>query len=186
MTWQNFDGTPYSQDQFKARVDALDFGKVPWAKFVVLHNTGSPDLEQWLAGGATPQQRIANLQHYYEVNEGWHAGPHLFIDPFHVWGFTDLLVPGVHCSCFNHIAIGIEMVGDYSTEAFDVRVRDNTVWALACIHKKLGIRPDGLVYGQKGLHLHKDCARDHHACPGAKVDRGDMVARILNVMGALL
>ena len=112
--WKDFDGKPYTREELLAHVTALP--PIHWARFITLHNTGSPTLEQWEAGGTTPAQRIKNLQHYYEVNEHWHAGPHLFIDCEHIWGFTDLTVSGVHASCFNGVAIGIEMVGDYSVE----------------------------------------------------------------------
>jgi hypothetical protein len=179
--WANFEGKPYTREEFAAHVAGLSFDA--WKpQFVTLHNTGSPTLQQWRDGGTTPAQRIMNLQRYYEVNEHWHAGPHLFIDQEHIWGFTDLTVPGVHASCFNRVSIGIEMVGDYGSEAFDPQVRDNAVFALAALHDKLGIRPDGLVYGKSGLHFHVDCRRDGHACPGKHVDRSDMVARVLVAM----
>ena len=181
--WKDFDGKPYTREELLAHVTALP--PIHWARFITLHNTGSPTLEQWEAGGTTPAQRIKNLQHYYEVNEHWHAGPHLFIDREHIWGFTDLTVSGVHASCFNGGAIGIEMVGDYSVETFDPHVCDNAVFAMGGIHRKLGIRPDGLVYGKSGLHLHKDCRRDHHDCPDKHVDRADMVERVLAAIAEL-
>lgn len=185
--WNNFDGKPYIKEEFKAHVDGLKLGS--WCKFITLHNTGSPNLHQWMTSGTSPQQRIKNLQHYYEVNERWHAGPHLFIDPDHIWGFTDLDVPGVHASCFNSKSIGIEMVGDYSVESFNTElgaeVRDNAVYALAVLHNKLGLEPSDYVYGVHGLHFHLDCKRDQHACPGKHVNRDDIIDRVIDQMKLL-
>jgi hypothetical protein len=179
--WQHFDGKPYTQAEFAAYVAAMP--KLPWIEFFTAHNTAAPTLEQWeTIGGATPAERIANLQSFYENEDHWHAGPHLFIDREHIWTFTDLTVPGVHASCFNHISAGMEMVGDFSTEPFDPQVRDNAVFAMALLHKHCGLRPDRYVYGQTGLHLHRDCVADHHPCPGAHVNRADFVARILTAM----
>jgi hypothetical protein len=173
--WKNFDGTPYSRDGWKAHVLSIPVANFHWVKFCVLHNTASPTLAQWLGFGTTPAQRIKNLQHFYEVSDHWHAGPHGFIDPTHIWGFSDLTLPGVHASCFNHESLGFEMVGDYSKEAFDTgpgaEVRDNAVFALAVVHKHLGIDPNT-------LHFHKECLRDHHDCPGKNVSKSDMITRV--------
>jgi hypothetical protein len=176
----------YTPDAFAAFVATLKWPL--WKpKFIVLHNTAIPNLTQWLAGPTTPKQRVLNLNHYYSSVEGWHSGPHLFIDPTTVWNACDLRYDGVHASCFNHVSIGVEMVGDYSEEAFDcgpgAQVRDTTVAALATLHKALGLRPDEYVAGAQGLHFHKECVADHHNCPGAYVDKADIVARILAKMG---
>lgn len=182
--WTGFDPTLYTREQYLSHVNSLPH--LPWVRFVVLHNTGSPTLAQWMDAGVSEVQRLINLEHYYEVTEHWHAGPHGFIGPAHICGFADPTKPGVHASCFNSVSLGFEMVGDYSTEAFDAgpgaQVRDNAVFALAAWHRKLGLRPDGYSYGVRGLHLHKDCLRDHHDCPGKHVDRSDMVTRILAEM----
>lgn len=67
------------------------------------------------------------------------------------------------------------MVGDYGAESFDsgdgAKVRDNAVAALAALHRALKISPDT-------LHFHKQCARDHHDCPGRNVSQPDMIARV--------
>jgi hypothetical protein len=140
-------------------------------------------------GGVSEAQRLINLERYYEVVERWHAGPHGFVSPDAICGFSDPTKPGVHASCFNSVSLGFEMVGSYDVEDFaagpGALVRDNAVFALALWHKKLGLRPDGFRYGSSGLHFHHDCMRDRHACPGSKVDRGDLVARVLMQMGQI-
>ena len=81
------------------------------------------------------------------------------------------------------------MVGDYASESFDTgsgaQVRDNAVAALAVLHSKLGLRPDGFKLGVHGLHFHKECTRDHHDCPGRNVVKADVVARVLSQMASL-
>lgn len=69
------------------------------------------------------------------------------------------------------MAWGVEMVGDYSVEAFDHRVRDNTVSALATLHALLNINP-------ATLRLHKEDSKTRHDCPGKNVDKADMINRI--------
>ena len=187
--WPGFDGTLYTREQFAAHVAGLTIG--PYAKFLVMHGTGSPTLAQWKA---SPEgQRIANLQRYYESNLGWQHGPHLFISPDHIIGFSDLRVRGTHCSCWNFSSIGIETAGNWNIEDFNsgdgAKVRDNFVFAAAVLHKHLGIRPDGYVKGQRGLHLHRECDADgHFECPhaeGGNFSKADVVDRILKQMEAL-
>jgi hypothetical protein len=153
-------------------------------QFMVLHNTAEPNLAQWLHSGmgkTAGAQRIRNLNHYYKSEEGWHSGPHIFVAPDLIWIACDLAADGVHASCYNRVSIGVEMVGDYSVEDFDggdgARVRDNTVACLAALHGALHISPDT-------LHFHKQCARDHHNCPGSHVSQPDMIARVKAAMGA--
>lgn len=192
--WKGFDPTPYDSDQFIAHVNGLDFSA--WAKdsharskfplFITLHNTASPTLAQWAELGPAHDARLKNLENYYEAQLGWHAGPHYFVSRTHINGFSNPVVPGIHASCFNGVSIGIEMVGDYAVESFTdgdgAGVRDMAVLALAVLHNKLGLMPSPFVYGQKGLHFHKDCGRDHHDCPGKHVDRIDMIHRVQAMM----
>jgi hypothetical protein len=183
--WKGFNPTIYDRADYAAYVGTLP--AQPWVKYLVLHNTAAPSLEQWLHGGASEKQRLTNLQSYYENELHWHAGPHAFISPAHICGFSDPTQPGVHASCFNSASLGFEMVGDYDSESFTsgpgADVRDNTVFCLATWYKKLGLRPDDYSYGVKGLHFHKDCKPDHHDCPGKNVDRDDLIQRILAEMG---
>lgn len=176
--WNDFDGKPYTREEFKRMVDEIPAASLRWVKYLTVHNTASPSIAQWI--GPTPAaQRILNLQNYYEKQLGWRSGPHGFIPPHKdicMWGFTPFRVKGVHASCFNSNSIGLEMVGDFDREDFNsgdgALVRDNTIFVLAVLYNKLGLRPDGYVYGVSGLHLHHDCKRDNHACPGKKMRDG--------------
>ena len=152
-------------------------------KFVVLHNTAEPNLKQWAYGNDGKDHeyhRILNLNRYYK-SLGWHSGPHLFISPNLIWVACDLAADGVHASCYNAQSLGVEMVGDFSDEAFvsgdGAKVRDLTAQALAILHRALGIDPDS-------LRFHKECLHDHHDCPGKFVDKADMIARIRAAMAS--
>ncbi len=174
MPWTGFDGRAYTRDQFAAHVADLA-PHMGWVKGVTLHNTASPTLAQWAESGPNHDARIRNLQSYYENELGWHAGPHLFISRDYVNGFSDLTRPGVHSRCFNATHIGIECVGDYNVEEWDFgdgeKVRDNAVFALATLYRALNLSPDGLVF-------HKECLADNHDCPGRKVIKADVIARV--------
>jgi hypothetical protein len=167
----------FTPGEFKTYVESLHWtGWKP--NFLVLHNTAEPNLAQWVHSGlgqTAGAQRVLNLNHYYKSDEGWHSGPHLFVAPDLIWVACDLTADGVHASCYNSESIGVEMAGDYATEAFDsgdgAKVRDNAVAALAILHKAIGISPDT-------LRFHKECIRDHHDCPGRNVDKADVIARV--------
>ena len=176
--------THYSIAEFRAHLSNLALGA--WRpKFPTLHNTGVPSLKQWLAMGATPQERWgANLNRYYQ-GMGWHAGPHVVVCPDYVWALCDLTKSGVSVSCWNADTFGIEMVGDYEVGGDDfasgegAKVRDNATALLAALVEKFGWGDlSDMEIGERGLHFHHECAADHHACPGSKVTKLDMLARI--------
>jgi hypothetical protein len=180
MTAPTFLSPPahYTLPEFRALLGRLTLGA--WRpKFPTLHNTGVPSLKQWQAMGATPQERWGgNLNRYYQ-GMGWHAGPHLVVCPDYVWALCDLTKPGVSVSCWNSETFGIEMVGNYE-------VGDNAAAVLAALAEKFewGDLAD-FALGYLGLHFHHDCARDHHACPGSKVGKPDVLARVESVRSQL-
>ena len=176
--------------EFRAYLSGLAFEN--WKpKFPTLHNTGVPSLAQWRAMGATPQERWgASLNRYYQ-GMGWHAGPHLVVCPDYVWVLCDLTQPGVSVSCWNSETFGVEMVGNYEIGGDDfasgegARVRDNAIEVLAILAQRFGWGDLGdYAPGERGLHLHRECARDHHACPGSKVSRADVLSRVAAIANA--
>lgn len=181
MAWADFDGKPYTREEFAAHVGGLRWRA--WRPSgITLHNTAAPTLAQWAESGPRHDARIRNLQSYYENELGWHAGPHLFISRHFINGFSNMRDPGVHSRCYNPTHLGIEMVGDYNVEEFDsgdgALVRDNAVFALAHLYRAINVSPSGLVF-------HKECRRDNHDCPGRKVDKADMIRRVVEFMRAL-
>lgn len=167
----------FTPSEFRTYVESLKW--TGWRpQFVVLHNTAEPNLAQWSHSGlgkVAGLKRVQNLNHYYKSDEGWHSGPHIFVAPDLIWVACDLTANGVHASCYNSVSIGVEMVGDYSTEPFDsgdgAKVRDNAIAALAALHKALRIPPES-------LRFHKECLRDHHNCPGPHVVKSDVIERV--------
>lgn len=190
MAWPGFDGSLYTQEQFAAHVAGITIG--PYAKYIVMHATGSPTLKQW---EEYPEaQRIVNLQRYYETQLHWLHGPHLFISPTHIIGFSDLRTRGTHASCYNFSSIGIETSGNWNTEDFNsgdgLKVRDNFVFAAAVLHKHLGLSASPFKEGISGLHLHLMCKADgHFECPKAGFDRdwmADLIDKKMETLGQLV
>jgi hypothetical protein len=192
MTWSNFDGKPYNRAQLMSHVATQDFshwrrkdGALSAPKFITLHNTSEPTIKLWLSWAPEKrQQYIRNMQPYY-AGMGWRAGPHFFVPPTQdpcAFGFSDLGTSGTHASCFNSDSIGIEMVGEYASEAFDAGpgaiVRDNAVHLMALLHRRLNLNP-------ANIRFHVECKADNHDCPGRHVSKPDIIARVKAEMAAL-
>jgi peptidoglycan hydrolase-like protein with peptidoglycan-binding domain len=136
-------------------------------------------LAQWEAYGPTPQQRWgSNLNQYYQ-KLGWHAGPHFVCCPDYIRYLSDLRFDGVSVSCWNSVTVGIEMVGNYEVGSDDFASGDGAKVganaAFVCC-EKFGWKLDNYVQGLSGLHFHKECTADHHACPGSKVSKAKVIA----------
>jgi hypothetical protein len=167
--WKGIVGRGFTPGAFLDYVATLSFSD--WRpQFVVVHNTSEPRLSQW---HTTPgEQRMRNLESYYRDQQGWSAGPHLFIADDLIWVFTPLTTAGVHSPSWNAIAWGVEMVGEYEEEPFSPAVRDNTVAALAALHAWRGIAAET-------LRFHKEDPRTQHTtCPGRNADKADLIARV--------
>jgi hypothetical protein len=176
--WKGIVGKGFAPADFEAYVRDLAMGE--WKpQFIVLHNTSEPRLSQW---HTTPgAQRMLNLQSYYRDQQGWSAGPHLFVADDLIWVFTPLTTPGVHSPSWNEVSWGVEMVGEYEDEPFDfgaaAEVRDNAVSALATLSMKAG-------FDSSSLHLHKeDPKTTHKDCPGKNVVKADMIQRLHDEIG---
>lgn len=174
----------FGREEFRAHMEQI--AHKGWSPlFPTLHNTGVPSLKQWLAMGATAQERWgANLNRYYQ-GMGWHAGPHLVVCPDYIWLLCDPMLSGVSVSCWNSRTFGIEMVGNYEVGADDftsgegAKVRDNAVAALAILSRTFHWTDLGdFRLGERGLHFHRECAQDHHSCPGSRVSKPDILARV--------
>lgn len=177
MSWTPIVGRAFSASAFAAYVSALSWPDWKPAG-IVLHNTGAPNLAQRPAGFT--DQHMANLETWYRKTQKWSAGPHLFVDDRQIWVFTPLTARGVHSPSWNSVAIGIEMLGDYSVDDFTTgrgaRVRDNAVAAMAALCARLGIKP-------ASIRLHReDPKTTHKGCPGRTVDKADVIARVTAAM----
>lgn len=175
-TWKGIVGSSFSAEAFDSYCHALHWTQ--WRpSFIVLHNTGSPSLAQ-RPNGLT-KQHIQNLESFYRDQQKWSAGPHLFIDDKQVWVFTPLTVSGTHSPSFNKVALGIEMLGNFATEAFltdrGLNVRNNALAAVATLCAVLGLDPET-------LRLHKEDPKTTHDCPGRNVDKAKFIADVKTLM----
>jgi len=170
--WKEIVGRHFTPDGFDAYCHTLQW--TAWRpKFVVLHNTGVPSLAQRPKG--LTEEHIQNLVAYYRDKKHWTAGPHLFIDDRQIWVFTPLTVSGIHSPSWNNLALGVEMLGNYEVEAFDsgrgLKVRENTIAALATLHAILGI-------DIHTLKLHREDPETTHACPGKNVRKLEVIQAV--------
>jgi N-acetylmuramoyl-L-alanine amidase len=164
-------GRSFNPAEFQAYVSKLDFSF--WRpEFIVLHHTMWPSLAQWRKMPREARlKQIANFATFFG-QKGWHAGPHLFIDDEAIWVFSPLTKPGVHTPSWNAVSIGIEMIGDYSSEPLDENVRENTVRAIAILDSALKIKADT-------LHFHRDDPGNMDKdCPGKNVSKEDFITRV--------
>jgi hypothetical protein len=173
MNWKGIVGTSFSADDFDAYCHALSWSA--WRpSFITLHNTASPSLAQRPNGLSA--QHIRNLEKYYRDEMGWKAGPHLFVDDKQIWVFTPLTMSGTHSPCFNKLSLGVEMLGDYNSEAFTsgrgLKVQKNAVAAVASLSAVLGLTPES-------LRLHKEDRCTTHDCPGKNVKKGEFIEAVI-------
>jgi N-acetylmuramoyl-L-alanine amidase CwlA len=170
--WKPIVGLSFTPETFDSYCHSLQW--TAWRpSFIVLHNTGAPSLAQRPNGMS--EQNIQNLVAYYRDNKKWSAGPHLFVDDKQIWVFTPLTMSGVHSPSWNKVALGVEMLGDYSKESFSdgrgLAVRKNTVAAMATLCAVLGIDPET-------IRLHREDKLTTHACPGKNVVKEEVIAEV--------
>jgi N-acetylmuramoyl-L-alanine amidase len=176
--WKGIVGKSFTADDFDAYCHTLVWNA--WRpSFIVLHNTGVPSLAQ-RPNGLT-RQHIENLEAFYRDTQGWKAGPHLFVDDQQIWVFTPLTVSGTHSPSWNKVALGVEMLGDYETEAFDsgrgLAVRKNTVAAIATLSAVLGI-------DSQTMRIHREDPLTTHACPGKNVRKLEVIQEVQDLIVA--
>ncbi|WP_295454131.1 peptidoglycan recognition family protein [uncultured Thiodictyon sp.] len=176
--WKGIVGKSYTSDEFDAYCHTLHWSA--WRpSFIVLHNTGAPSLAQRPDG--LTGKHIQNLEAFYRDTQKWSAGPHLFIDDRQIWVFTPLTVSGVHSPSWNSVSIGIEMLGDYDTEAFDsgrgLAVRKHTVSAIATLSAVLGLDAGT-------MKIHREDPKTTHACPGKHVRKLEVIQDVQDLIEA--
>jgi hypothetical protein len=165
-------GRSFTPADFAEYLGRLDF--TAWKPvLIVLHSTGTPNLTSWHQ--TTGELRMKGLGKFYG-SMGWGGGAHLFIADDSIWVLNPLTKPGVHSPTWNKISIGIEMIGDYSSEPFDPRVRDNSVKAISALCKVLQIDPESLKF-----HF-EDPMTTKKNCPGKNVDKNDIIMRVKQQM----
>ena len=164
--------TPVSLAEQLSLTNASD-----WCSKITFHHTAIPSLAQRPLGFKL--EHLQNLQHYYQTELHWSAGPHLFVDEEHLWGMTPFDQCGVHAKAFNRVAIGIEVLGDYDTE--DPLVgRGLACWKNAAAAGRALLTWLGKPISEDSVTFHREDPDAHKTCPGKKVSK----AWILQLMGA--
>jgi hypothetical protein len=182
MAWQGIVGKSFKVDQFEEYVTSLTFGA--WRpRFVVVHNTSSPDRAIWDGWQArtppvTDEKWARNLEDYYK-GQGWSGCPHLFVTPGGILVMNHLTRAGTHTPSWNSISWGVETVGEFDRDPFTGSIKDNLVAALAILHAATGLRLLPYQRGVGGLHFHKeDPATTHRDCPGRKIVKADLIEAV--------
>ncbi len=173
MAWKGIVGKRFSANDFDDYVKGLTF--VAWRpQFVVVHNTGSPNLAQ-RPNGFT-QQHMHNLESFYRDEKKWSAGPHCFVDQNGIWVFTPLTVAGVHSPSWNSISWGVETLGDYMKDEFTDPIHAILVACLATLHAAVGL-------DIHSVRFHKeDTKTTHRDCPGVKIDKRLLIDDVHNLI----
>ncbi len=163
--------------------------RIGWAKGVTLHHTATPSLE--MRPGGFSAQHILNLRDYYRDERRWSAGPHLFVDDFHIHGMSSIERRGVHSPEYNRDHIGIEVLGDYDEKDDPESERGRRCWRLAASAVV------ALGFGTAQVKFHRDDPSTSKTCPGQSVskkfffglmreaEKGAVGSEVLELIGAM-
>lgn len=169
-----------TREEFKQYLSGLTFSSFKPIS-VTYHHTASPSLAQRPNGFSA--QHLINLRDYYGKTLGWNGAPHIFIDDVGdgIIVFQRMDRRGVHAVSFNSRYWGMEMLGDYDNESFTTgrgaKVRDNAIAAGAIMLESLGASPESIKF-------HRDDPKTSKTCPGTKVNKADIIARLHQYMGS--
>lgn len=168
-------GAGFTANAFSQYIPALRFRN--WQpQFVVIHHTVTPNFEQWHK--TTGSKRLSAFANFLGIQNGWNSGPHLFVADDSIWVFNELEKPGIHSPSWNKISMGIELVGDFSTESVNPLVEQNAVEAVAAIFKKLKMVPNTST-----IRFHsEDPKSPGKACPGRNFNKADFIAKVNNAL----
>jgi hypothetical protein len=142
---------------------------------ITMHHTGYPDLS--IRPNGFTEQHMRNMRHGYLNNNGWHHGPHVYTDDHGIWVFNPLSRRGVHAVSFNSTRYGIEMLGNFDTEADysnprGVVSRDHGMFAVAVLMKHAGI-------STAKLNFHRHDRETRKTCPGKYVNFSEFEEAVL-------
>ena len=145
---------------------------------ITMHHTGYPDLS--IRPHGFTEQHMANMRHGYLNNNGWHRGPHIYTDDHGIWVFNPLSRRGVHAVSFNSTRYGIEMLGNFDTEADyvnprGVASRDYGMFAAAVLMKHAGI-------STAKLNFHRHDRETTKTCPGKFVSFSEFEEAVLGIV----
>jgi hypothetical protein len=190
-----FENKAYNRERFQAYVKTLAWHGWRPSK-IVWHNTAAPSMRQWIekadedfkANRVPGISRMKSLENFYQNNQGWNGGPHLFVAPGTsayeplIWVANPLTAKGTHSPSFNTTSIGIEMVADFDKESDEsgpgLQVKNLTIFATAILCDALGLDPF------RSILLHKEDPKTDHDCPGVNIakDKDKMISEVMSLM----
>jgi len=165
-------GKGLTLDEFRRYVKGYDFGSIK-PNGLVIHHTWKPTKADW-----KDELSIEGLRKYYE-GLGWKTGPHLFVSENKVWLFTPMKDVGTHAGAGNSIykwgrlqsyTIGIEVVGDYDTEKWSGKTKENALGAIKMLMSHLKIPTESVTFHRNWMPA--------KTCPGAAITKEWMFAEL--------
>ena len=131
---------------------------------ITMHHTGFPDLS--IRPNGFTEQHMRNIRHGYITDNGWSRGPHIFTDDHGIWVFNPLSRRGVHAVSFNAARYGIEMLGNFDTQADYANPRGEAsrshgMFAAAVLMKHAGISTAKLNFHRHDPETRKKCPGKH-------------------------
>lgn len=162
-------------------VASYDFGPIAPDR-IVLHHTWKPTVDQW-AG----ERSMIAMRKVYEQN-GWPAGPHIYVAPDGIWLATPMSDVGVHANAGNAnlefqadwgnfkklkwYSVGVEMVGNYDPVRPSGVIWEEAKAVLGALCKRFGKTP------QAAISFHRDYSSK--TCPGSAVTKDWVFAEVNN------
>jgi hypothetical protein len=180
--WRGTLGQRLTIQEFAAYVQPMLLGPAFKPRFIVIHNTATPNHSQWASHDVVDREK--NMTADYRDRQKWAGGPHLFVDWTGIWLFTPLWKQGTHSPSWNKDAWGIEMVGDYAKESFTEgdggKVRILAATATAILLRKLKLQANNTT-----VRLHKEDPATNHDCPGKNVSKPDFLGLVNGMLNAM-
>lgn len=170
--------------EFEEHVRKLDMSRADFNPTAVcIHHTFRPNAKDW-GDGSRWNARLTGLRDYYAA-KNWHSGPHAFLDPkgVYVYTFTPLTFRGVHALSFNHIAWGVEAIGDFGGYPGTGHPIPELQFDLICrvtasLLKKAGKAP----IANETVLFHRDDPQARKTCPGLYARIDDIMAGVREVL----
>lgn len=151
--------TTYYPSRLEYQAALLPFAVPSWIEGVTLHHTWKPTQADWRG-----KKSMDALARFYRDTKKWPAGPHLFLAPDGIWAGTPLSHTGVHAGSCNSHMIGLEVVGDFDHQGYDIGLRERVYALLVLLLHWMG-RDERAVKG------HRECLANK-SCPGRALDMG--------------
>ena len=180
-TWyKDYDGTTFNRASFLNHLNSINPKDLSWLKYLILHNTGAPDIAQQRATRGGESQRMKNAKPHYEK---WRGGPHYWVFESGLIGKGSALPStGVHSPSWNSSSMGVEMVANFTPKKDDpygagAIIVDTTAWLFAQVLNKTGLPIES-------IKLHKEDPRTTHDCPGSRIVKSEFLTKVKGYMAS--